>query len=181
MFEKIDDWIYEKVIKKYPLLEDYYYGFFHLKRQFNELYIDNPKHFFINIWKYKTLLFTDRWYDFWFLLNFIKVKLEQDVKKYKKYGISLSTPKLIEQMERCIYLIDNLQKDDYIEKELDEPVTYDDIMDFIHKKKQYHKPLLPSDEDFNFKQACKRGREKREKDNKELFDIISKNIFSWWD
>jgi len=94
-------------------LEDNYWTIIRLKDNILNILWYSPCNFITNIIKYRKFLWEDRWYDYWFLLNAIQIKLEQDAKNYRNNGICTSTDEVAKEMENTVALIKRINNDNY--------------------------------------------------------------------
>jgi hypothetical protein len=184
VFEKIEDWFLDHSAVKDKKLEKIYFKIYRFFSIFEDIYWYGPKNFIYNVWLYKSILWSDKWFDFYYFLNIIKFKLKNDAKKYKKYGITTSAHKYALQMEICVILLDKIIKDDYCAKEIDDHDKKwkmgNNFNDYINKKSH----LSDKDKEQQRKEfldIIKKADEEKDKDINKVFDIIKKNILYWWD
>ena len=146
-----------------------------------------------NLWKWKKVIWNDRWYDSYFLFKLLKFKLENMEYKFRKDGMHLNNGKDADKMKICILLLDRIIKDEYHDnifryhdKKWGEPeLSWDEydnensILNITHKnvltegdKKQENK---------EFRILSKRESKMKQNDVNYLFKLFSKYILMWWD
>lgn len=134
----------------------------------------NCKNFFINIYKYRKFLYTNSWWDHYFIYYLLREKLLNDLKMYKKhsYIAEYQLSKIINSMSLCIMILNRLIDDNYLHNSL---YFYD---------KKYPDWMLNGifgipDEKW-FSRCSNRSDKQRKQDVEYLFKIMSKYIESWW-
>lgn len=149
-----------------------------------------------NIIKWSPVIYQDRQWDFTYLYDILRFKLNEMQKFFdSKQAISLDSEKRALQMRKCIRLIDKLSKDVYDEKyhrqleqkwgELQwkfEPI--EDRPGFNRLIMHRENIKTPEDEEQERKElleGMKKAEKERQQDLEELFSIIKKNIHTWWD
>jgi len=120
----------------------------------------NIRRFIRNLKDYWRFLMENEWWDHYFIYEVLKIKLEIDIKYYKKYAFSEEeySGKIVEEMQSCIALIKKIQDDDYIQHNGDVGVF----------SKEFHK-------------KCERAEAEKAQDIDNLFKYISLKIQGWWD
>jgi hypothetical protein len=101
-----------------------------------------------NIWRYKSFLWTNREWSGEYYYKILKLKIETQLNQFDNWMHYEGEEKTVENMKRCIVLLNNLIQDDY---------------------------MLQCDKDY---EKCE---ELRNKDKRELFDILYNEIDCWWD
>jgi len=101
-----------------------------------------------NIWRYKSFLWTNREWSGEYYYKILKLKIETQLNQFDNWMHYEGEEKTVENMKRCIILLNDLIDDQYSLK-----CNYD-----------YEK-----------------YEELRNKDKKELFDILYNEIDCWWD
>jgi len=190
-FDRLEDWFLSlKFIEgKWP--EDVYFSLCRLKTKCMDILWYGPKNFILNIFIFRTFLWSDRWFDSYYLLNMIRVKLEHDSKMYKKHGIAVGSETASEQMEYCSKLLKKLCDDNYDTEHLK---SHDEKWGELSFKKTGDKSggsclkrsKVLSDEEQEqerkeFMEHITTSDIEKKNDIKQLFETIEKNIQSWWD
>jgi len=108
-------------------------------------------------------IWTDRNWDYVFLLGIIRKKLLNDAKYHRECGISEDADLYAKEMEFCVRCIDRITNDvhwnDYYQKHKHLPRE-----GFLELFREFDEPEF-----------------KQERDKKLLFRVIEKNINGWWD
>ena len=80
----------------------------------------NCKNFFINIYKYRKFLYTDSWWDNYFIYYLLREKLVNDLKMYKKHSCiaEYQLKNIVDSMSLCIMILNRLVDDNYLHNDL---------------------------------------------------------------
>lgn len=108
-----------------------------------------------NIWKWRRAIYRDRDWDYWFIYQILKTKLEHQADYIERYGMHETKARDIFQIREVIELIDIVQN----EKIVDEALKAD----------KWSKEL--------FEETERRHNQAK----KELFTKLHDNIDHWWD
>ena len=108
-----------------------------------------------NLWKWRKVIYYDRDWDYFFIYQILKTKLQFQADYIKKYGYHENASKDAKQMLECVDLIDKVQHEYYIDQAM--------------KQKKWDMGEL------------KIAEEKHDQARKQLFQTISDNIEKWWD
>jgi len=110
-----------------------------------------------NIWKWRSVIYKDRVWDYWFVYEILKTKLKFQANHLLKYSNHESSGADVKQLLECVDLIDKVQNEYYIDQAIlglvDEQWT-DDM----------------------FKETA----EKQDETRKLLFKTLEANIERWW-
>jgi hypothetical protein len=99
------------------------------------------------------VIWHDRWWDHCFLYTLLRFKLILMERGFRKWGHSVAAEKDAKKIKTCVLLLDRLIKDDYI--------TYN-RGDNIRKSFEEEQKMV--EQDLNL-----------------LFEMLRKNIRTWWD
>jgi hypothetical protein len=108
-----------------------------------------------NIWKWRKVIYRDRDWDYWFIYEILKTKLQYQSEHFIKYGYHENSSKDAKQMLECIDLIDKVQNEYYEEQALESEVWDEKEM--------------------------KAAQDKHNEARKKLFKLLEENIERWWD
>lgn len=108
-----------------------------------------------NIWKWRKVIYNDRNWDYWFIYQILKTKLEFQADHFAKNGYHESAGEDIKEIRECIELIDKVQNEYYLDE------------------------LFKQDK-FSLDEA-NLAEEKHNSARKQLFSRLEKNIEGWWD
>jgi hypothetical protein len=108
-----------------------------------------------NIWKWRKAIYRDRDWDYWFIYQILKTKLEHQADHIEQYGMHENKTRDVAQMRDVIRLIDIVQN----EKIIDEALKADKWSEEL------------------FDETDKRHNEAK----KELFTKLHDGIDHWWD
>jgi len=111
-----------------------------------------------NLWKWRKVIYSDRDWDHWHILEILKTKLKFQAEHFIKDGVTESAGKHAKQMLECVDLVDKVQTEYYID------LAINGLVDEGW-----------TDEMFN--EVAKKQDEAR----KRLFKLLEKNIEHWWD
>lgn len=152
----------------------------------------NPKRFIINFINYRKFLANNMWFDHSYIFQILKMKLENDVKYYKKYSLSLNSGEYVEEMETCIKLLDRIINDVYFDLAYEEHdkkwgklnMEFKDEDD--RKYLEFSRKNVITEEDKEkerkeFLKCCHAESQMRQQDIDNLFDFMKRNILKWWD
>jgi hypothetical protein len=106
-----------------------------------------------NIKMWFPVVWHDRWWDHSFFYTILRFKLSLMEKGFRKWGHSTCSKKDAKKIKTCVLLLDRLIKDDYI--------TYNG--------------------GDNIRKSFEEEQRMAEHDLELLFEILRKNIRSWWD
>lgn len=148
-----------------------------------------------NLITWLPIIWSDRDWDQWYLYNILKFKLTQMEKLQRKYGISVNSIKIADQIKVCINLLDRLIKDEYgenifkhhNEKWGDSHFNFTPCED----RKEYSKLIITRDnvnskedeeqERKEFIRLIKHEDKLKKQDIDYLFTLMNKHIEGWWD
>lgn len=137
-----------------------------------EFFRYNLPAFFRNLWIFRKELYRYRAYDYSFSLRLLRRGLEQLVDNVRD-GMEINDTRLpkVDQMERVIFLIKQLEDDTYIdrmEKELGplSPFTFDDTES--EEEKEHNRKVFAA------------VRELENSEWEEIWTIINKDMRGWW-
>jgi len=71
-----------------------------------------------NLWKWRKTIYHDRNWDYWFIYEILKTKLEHHAEYTEKYGMHENDDKYIAEMREVIRLIDIVQNEKIIDEAL---------------------------------------------------------------
>jgi len=146
-----------------------------------------------NLWKWKSIIWNDRWWDSYFLFKILKFKLEQMEENFRERGIHVSAEKEADKMKICVLLLDRLIKDEYDEnvfkhhyEKWGEPeFSSSEINDELSQLHITHKNVITEEDEKQerkeFRILCKKPYKMEKQDVEYLFKLLSKNILTWWD
>jgi len=146
-------------------------------KTYSTLRYDLP-HFFKNIYLFRKNLWNHRWWDYRFTLDLMKTSLEI-MEKGMHNGLEVheSRDKKIAKMQRVIQILDNIQKDSYIEmaeSELGDLVMRDWEFEDIPDKPGFSR-LVDNETEAEKKhnrRVFSRARKLEESEWNELWDIL---------
>jgi len=192
MFDKIEDWFLSLsfVEDKWP--QECYFTLCRFFTMMKDTLWYGPRSFIGNIIKYKKFLWSDRWFDHYYLFNVLKIKLESDSKSYRKYGMCVDADKLADEMDKCISFLNKIIKDEYEEEALKDHDLKWGKLDFNFEKckggsllNRYRSNVLTKNDEEQerkeFMDYMSIADLNRKNDIKDLFEMISDNILKWWD
>jgi hypothetical protein len=189
VFEKIEDWFLDHSAVKDKKLEKIYFKIYRFFSIFEDIYWYGPKNFLYNIWLYKSVLWSDKWFDSHYFLDLIKFKLKNDSKMYKKYGITVSADYYALQMELCAVLLDKIIKDEYIEpyitvheKKWGTEIDFNKkISDIIRNRRSHLSDEEKKQESKEYFDIMTKADKEKNEDIVKVFNIIQQNVMNWWD
>jgi hypothetical protein len=143
-------------------------------------------HFLKNIWRFRKELWSHAWWDYRFTLNMLERSLTIMEKGMSEKGMEVSEtrePKVM-KMRRALELLKNSREDNFIdraEQELGELKLSEWQFELLENG---NRRLIDdeSDEDREHnRKVYQRAREIEEKEWKELWKIVDKDLRGWWD
>jgi hypothetical protein len=143
-------------------------------------------HFLKNIWRFRKELWSHAWWDYRFTLNMLERSLAIMEKGMSEKGMEVSEsrePK-VKKMRRALELLKNSREDYFIdraEQELGELKLSEWQFELLENGN--HKLIeneSEQDKEHNHK-VYQRAREIEEKEWKELWKIVDKDLRGWWD
>jgi hypothetical protein len=147
-----------------------------------------PKRFFRNLIDYRKFLWYNTWFDFTFIFEILKLKLETDVKYYKKDSFSGVSEEIIEEMQICIKSLDRLIEDVYYDEAFEEHDAKWGKLEheFLENRVKFKRKnvLNETDEEQErkeFLEKCEDETSLRKIDLEIVFDTMKNNILKWWD
>ena len=143
-------------------------------------------HFLKNIWRFRKELWSHDWWDYRFTLNMLERSLTIMEKGMSEKGMEVSEsrePKVM-KMRRALELLKNSREDNFIdrtEQELGELKLSE--WEFELLENGNHKLIddeTEQDKEHNRK-VYQRARQIEEKEWKELWKIVNRDLRGWWD
>lgn len=118
----------------------------------------NVKYGLINLWNWRSIIWNDRDWDYYYLLVLLEYKLNNMSELFKNYGNAVDSKVLAKKLKICSELVKRIKDDNYSErkraKEL-EKVYYKYSYEWVDHQKKYEIELL--------------------------FRILQKNLLKFWD
>jgi hypothetical protein len=108
-----------------------------------------------NMWRWRKVLFGDQDWDYWYIYNILKTKLEFTAEHIEKHGVHENKDVDVAQMREVIKLIDIVQNEKIIDEAIQAPTW---------SREKYNEVQRRHD-------AAKA----------ELFKKLHDNINNWWD
>jgi hypothetical protein len=108
-----------------------------------------------NMWRWRKVLFSDQDWDYWYIYNILKTKLEFTAEHIERYGVHENRATDVAQIREVVRLLDIVQN----EKIIDEAFGDDNWTE------------------ERFREIEKRHAEAKQ----ELFKKLHDNIDNWWD
>jgi len=194
LWENIEDWFLglSFVDDKWP--QDFYFTLCRLWGKIEDVIWYRPKLFMRNLWVYKKILWSNYWFDSYYLLDLIKTKLEYDAKQYRKNGCTVNANNYALEMEYCALLLKKMTEDKYEESHLIEhdkkwgkvKFTTTPIKNSTSKRMQISRPNAVTEEEEKqqnkeFRQHMEDAWDEKQVDTKKLFNFIGENVYRWWD
>jgi hypothetical protein len=139
----------------------------------------NIKYGVKNFWRYRKVIWNDRDWDYAFLLYLVEFKTKAMSDTIRKYGMSVSSEEIADELAEVSQLLGRLANDDF-EKHIDEhykkwdkdkDFCFDDIYTTKEKGKEYIESL---------KLAWKNDAQDRKLAEKRLFKLLTR-YRNWWD
>ena len=110
-FDELEDEFLDLSCVKDTKIEEAYFILYRLKNSILDVIWYGPISFLHNIILYRKFLWKNRWWDYYYLLDILQLKLEIDAKYYRKLGMSMESKKMAEEMENCAALINRIKED----------------------------------------------------------------------
>ena len=108
-----------------------------------------------NLWRWRKVIYNDRDWDHWFIYEILKTKLQHQSEHFLKYAYTESAPQHAAEMKKCIELIELVQNETIIDRALQKDIWTKEDLEVAEKEHHITR--------------------------KQLFDLIEKNIETWWD
>lgn len=162
-------------------------------KKLNDAYY-NIKNGIKNFWYWKKVIWEDRWYDYIFLLDIMRHKLEYTERMTRDYGNHINHVDDADKMKIAINLIHRIMEDDYYERAVktlhdqygepqmnwidceDENLTQ---LDITHEGIKTDEDQ--ADFDKRFREASLNQARQKQEDVNYLFRHVAKHIQTWWD
>jgi len=188
-FDRLEEWFLDHPAVHDTKIESFYFKMYRWFNKLKDIFWYGPKNFIYNVWKYKSILWSDKWFDYYYLLNLIKFKLKNDAKKYRKYGMTISADEYALQMEYCAVLIDRINKDEYTEPYIKKHekkwnINSIDSIDFINSIRNRTSHLSDEEQEQEKKEYLDimlKAENEKHKDIEKVFTFIQHNVLNWWD
>lgn len=157
-----------------------------LKYRIKDFFVDNfywpVKQFFrkvIKIIQYVPTLWNDYDWDYSYIYKLLKYKLERSHDAIDDgFELPKSRNERLKPLKRCIILLENLIRDNYCERELN---NYYSKNKPKWTKEENGSMVLSKDSNWKIvNKIYKKQETLRTKDSRELFDLLHKNIRTWW-
>lgn len=137
-----------------------------------------------NVIRWIPLIYRDRDWDYVYLMEIIKFKLENMEECFRKYGCTVDSKRKAKEMRICIKLLGRIAEDDYCEKEYDDHYEKWGRPEFKDHTIKCSK-IITKDDELQSRKESNRLYEKEEKLKKQdmdlLFKIMRRKILGWWD
>jgi len=193
--EKIEDWFLGLKFVDGKLPEDMYFTWCRLWGKIEDVVWYKPNLFFHNLWTYKKILWSNYWFDSYYLMDLMKTKLEHDAKKYRKFGMTVNADNYAREMEYCALLLKRITDDTYEDEHLEEhdkkwgqletstspSSTHKNCVEMNFKRKRAQTDEEKEQETKEFRQHMQDAWDEKQKDTAKLFDFMKENIYNWWD
>jgi len=193
--DKIEDWFLELSFIKDKWPQEVYFTWCRLLDKIEDIIWYGPKLFIKNIWIYKKILWSNNWFDSYFLLEIIKTKLDYDATQYKKNGNSVNSVNYAKEMEYCSLLLKRLINDTYEDEHLKyhnikwgelntstvPSKTHPKCIKLIFSRKNIITDKQKKQESKEYIQHIQDAWDEKQVDTEKLFDFMKKNIYNWWD
>jgi hypothetical protein len=142
-------------------------------------------HFLKNIWRFRKELWSHNWWDYRFTLNMLERSLTIMEKEMSEKGTEVSEsrePKVI-KMRRALELLKNSREDNFIDRaehEIGQLKLGEWQFELLENGNKLIEYETEQDKEHNHK-IYQRAIEIEEKEWKELWKIVDKDLRSWWD
>jgi hypothetical protein len=120
------------------------------------------------------VIWRDRDFDRGYLYTMLKYKLTRMADHFEEHKNFTGWEKIVEHIRECVQIIERLQKDEYIEKEMD------DFREKVGWTVQSRRELS-NEEKAEFWAIRARQCQARDDDKARLFEIMKEHIDEWWD
>lgn len=140
------------------------------------------------------VIWKDRWWDPWFFYVVLHKKLSLMEKNIRQYGNHVGSEKDADKIKRCIYILNRLIKDEYHEiasknyykKWGESEFEFIDTDDPEYSELKITYPFVKTEADekrqkYELTQLVKKEEDLINQDLEILFELLRKNIRSWWD
>ena len=178
-----------------------------LKKRFKDYFLDvqhffdvvfffilDVKHFLVNCWNFRQVLWYDRDWDFVFMLNLFKFKIQNMEAHLRKNGILINSEKYSNQMKKTHEAIQSYIEGDYFpeeEKALadkwgDLVINFEDVPNTKYSAAKFTHTLAKSDEEKErasneWHQFFQKQDKEKQKDWNYIFNSMRKHGQHWWD
>ena len=139
--------------------------------------------FIRNVWKYRRFLKKDSWWDYHFIFEMLRDKLNYDLEMYRTKSFNARPEPIIKSLNLCVNLLNRLIKDNYFdnaflfyEKKYPDWYLYENL--FCPNISQKEKDRTNVSVSIK---CLKRADAQKIQDVQYLFKIMSKHILTWWD
>lgn len=148
---------------------------------------------FINLFKYFSIIWKDRDWDYLFFFLLLRKKLQSMSSYFEKHSIREDGKKEVKKIDFCIRCLDRLIEDNYFDpddtltkKWGDLKFNYEPYLDkgglFVEINRENIKTSEALDEYWKeWEKLVHLEYYFRERDIKLLFKVISQNVENWWD
>jgi len=148
-----------------------------------------------NLVRWFPVIWCDRDWDYWFIYKILQKKLDNTSKFLKKYGCHKDALKDAERIEKCVFTLNRLLKDEYHEmvfKHHDRKWGELELKTFPSKdhpgayglttsRPNANTPELRQKEREEFRRCSNHQEYMVKQDNEFLFDTMKRYIRTWWD
>jgi hypothetical protein len=158
------------------------------------------KRYIHNIIKWSPILWRDRDYDYWYILDSLQFKIKNTSKYIAKHKHYAGYKRDVERMNLCVRLLDKIQNNFYkfeyqdfctnkvtilhdVETECElvkEISSSEHLNEYFNKYKREYKKIFDKEKTPVWN-AVLLGNSIENKARRILFKIIEENIFNWWD
>jgi len=189
LFEKIEDWFLNHPAIHDTKIESFYFKMCRGFNRLKDIFWYGPMNFILNTWEYKSILWSDKWFDSYYFLNLIRFKLKNDAKKYRKYGMVVPADEYALQMEYCVALLDRINKDNYAdpyitehEKKWGTIIDFNkDIDDIIRNRRSHLSDEEKNQERKEYINIMLQADKEKHKDLEKVLNFLQQNVLYWWD
>lgn len=141
----------------------------------------NIKYGIKNLWKWKSVIWNDRDWDYFFLLEITRFKLEQMAELQYKFGMSVNADKIGDELKRTAGLIELLSKHHFHDNQFQLDEKYGSIV-FSNKTIQRKNKGEYSEEEYrrDLLKAIEEDSKNLKFIERKVFKLL-KNYKNWWD
>jgi len=161
----------------------------------------NVKYYLINIIKWSPILWKDRDWDDYYIMDTLRFKIENTAKYIRKNKRYIGYERDVERMNLVVRLIDKFQdefynceyqdyyKSDFSFKrikdselfEMESEIKENNLLNYFEKYPNTYRKIYPNCDNEDIRIALKMGHHLHNKAKRILFTLIERNIEKWWD
>lgn len=151
-------------------------GFLKRKSRVMKNLIKNIKYGVMNFWKYKSIIWNDRDWDYYFLLNLMEFKARNMSNEIRRYGDTVDSENKADELERFACLIKQLKEENF---DFHSDIVHAEYGDLSYDLEKSLNFKISQEYMCDLKKAWEKDEEERKYVEDEMIELFRK-YRNWW-